>query len=63
MLQVPAPSQPAPEYLSVAEAAQRLRVDRKTIHRALADRTLPCVRLGRVIRIPTSALGSPSKST
>jgi excisionase family DNA binding protein len=49
-------------YLSVDEAAALLRVDRKTIHRAVAAGELPYLRLGRVIRIPSAALAAPSKS-
>lgn len=49
-------------YLSVDEAAAVLRVDRKTIHRAVASGELPYLRLGRVIRIPSAALARPSKS-
>jgi excisionase family DNA binding protein len=49
-------------YLSVEEAAAVLRVDRKTIHRAVAAGELPYLRLGRVIRIPSAALAVPSKS-
>jgi excisionase family DNA binding protein len=49
-------------YLSVDEAAAVLRVDRKTIHRAVAAGELPYLRLGRVIRIPSAALATPSKS-
>jgi excisionase family DNA binding protein len=57
---VPVPAVAA--YLSVDEAAALLRVDRKTIHRAVAAGELPYLRLGRVIRIPTAALARPSKS-
>jgi excisionase family DNA binding protein len=56
----PSPAPGSAAYFSVAEAAAVLRVDRKTIHRAVAAGELPFLRLGRVIRIPSAAL---SKST
>ncbi len=41
-----------PEFLSVEEAAAVLRVNRKTVLRAVHERTLPGVlRVGRTIRI------------
>jgi len=52
-----------PTELSVAEAAARLRVDQKTIRRAIARGDLPARRIGqRLIRIRTvdvDALGTP----
>jgi excisionase family DNA binding protein len=46
----------------VDEAAAVLRVDRKTIHRAITAGEIPYLRLGRVIRIPWAALAIPRKS-
>lgn len=42
--------------LTVEETAAVLRVDRKTVCKAIAAGELPSLRLGRVVRIPTSAL-------
>lgn len=42
---------PAEAFLSTREAAALLRVDVKTVHRAIAAGQLPHVRLGRVIRL------------
>jgi excisionase family DNA binding protein len=53
---------PSPVFLSVAEVAAVLRVDRKTIHKLLASGDLPHVRLGRVVRIPAAVLQSLCKS-
>jgi excisionase family DNA binding protein len=51
-----------PQFLSVAEVAAALRIDRKTVHKLLASGALPHVRLGRVVRIPVSVLQSLCKS-
>ncbi len=44
------------EFLTVAEAAGRLRVNERTIRRWIDAGELPAVRRGRVIRIPAAAL-------
>jgi excisionase family DNA binding protein len=49
------PAQPSP-FLTVNEVADLLRIDRKTVHKLIASGDLRHVRLGRVIRIPASAL-------
>ena len=51
-----------PQFLSVAEVAAVLRVDRKTIHKLIASGELPHVRLGRVVRIPAAVLQSLCKA-
>ncbi len=43
-------------YLTVEEAAAILRVDRKTVLKAVGQRTLPALRLGRAIRIHRDAI-------
>ena len=43
-------------YLTVQEAADTLKVCRKTIYTLCNRGDLACVRVGRVIRIPTAAL-------
>ena len=51
-------------YLSVAEAAREFRVSTATIYRAVADGSIPRVRLRRdgAIRIPSSIGGHSSPS-
>jgi len=51
-----------PQYLSVAEVAALLRIDRKTVHKLLASGAISHVRIGRVVRIPFSVLQSLCKS-
>jgi len=51
-----------PQFLSVAEVAALLRIDRKTVHKLLASGEISHVRLGRVVRIPFSVLQSLCKS-
>jgi excisionase family DNA binding protein len=51
-----------PQFLSVAEVAAALRIDRKTVHKLLASGALPHVRLGRIVRIPAAVLQSLCKS-
>lgn len=47
-----------PDYLSLDDVAARLGVSVKTARRRVADGTLPAVRIGRLIRVPASALES-----
>lgn len=44
-----------PEYLTVKEIAEQLRVSRMTVYRFTEDGTLPSVRFGRSIRVPKDA--------
>lgn len=46
----------APSVLTVDEAAELLRVDRKTVYRAIDAGDLPVLRLGRTIRISKQTL-------
>lgn len=46
------------DYLSLNEVAARLGVSVKTARRRVSDGTLPAVRIGRLIRVPASALES-----
>ena len=46
----------APLLLSVAAAAALLSVSRRTIFRLIEKRVLPCRNVGRLVRIPASAL-------
>lgn len=43
-------------YVSVTEAAQRLGVSENTIYRSIYAKRLAAVKIGRIIRIPASAL-------
>jgi len=42
--------------LTVPEAAQLLRISRNLAYELVAQHQLPCVRLGRTIRIPRDSL-------
>ena len=44
------------ELLTVPEAARLLRIGRNLAYDLIARHELPCVRLGRVIRVPRFAL-------
>ncbi len=44
------------DLLTVPEAAKFLRISRNLAYELVARRELPCVRLGRVIRVPRTAL-------
>ncbi len=46
----------ASELLTVPEAARLLRISRNLAYELVARREIPSIRLGRVIRIPRSAL-------
>ncbi|WP_295821645.1 helix-turn-helix domain-containing protein [uncultured Deinococcus sp.] len=43
-------------YMTVPEVAELLGVDRKTIYAEIEHGRLACVRLGRIIRVPATAL-------
>lgn len=45
-----------PSYLTVEEAAHKLRVDPRTVRQAIEEGTIPAKRLGRAIRIPADAI-------
>jgi excisionase family DNA binding protein len=47
-------------YLTAAEAAERLGISLRTVRRRIADGTLPAVRIGGAVRIPTWALEAPA---
>lgn len=44
--------------LKVAEVAQHLNCDRNTVYALINDNKLRTIRLGRVIRVPESALAA-----
>lgn len=44
------------ELLTVPEAAKLLRISRNLAYELVARQQLPCVRLGRVIRVPRTSL-------
>jgi len=44
------------EVLTVDEAAELLRVDRRTVYSMIKRKKIPARRLGRVIRIPKQKL-------
>ena len=46
----------ASELLTVPEAAKLLRISRNLVYELIAEHQIPCVRLGRVIRIPRKSL-------
>ena len=47
-----------PLMLTVEEAAEVLRIGKNSAYAAVADGSVPSVRIGRVIRIPRDALAS-----
>jgi len=49
-----------PEYLTAAEAAERLGISLRTVRRRIADGSLPSVRIGHAVRIPVTALDLPA---
>ena len=46
------------EDLTIADVARIKKVSTDTVRRRIADGTLPAVRIGRLIRIPRSAVDS-----
>lgn len=58
----------SPRFLTLAEAAERLRVNPSTLSRQCANGLFPHVRVGRVVRIPAAELerleaGEPARSS
>lgn len=58
----------SPRFLTLAEAAERLRVNPSTLSRQCAAGLFPHVRVGRVVRIPAAELerleaGEPARSS
>ncbi|MDO5495924.1 MAG: helix-turn-helix domain-containing protein [bacterium] len=51
-----APTTAPEEVLKVSEVAAHLRVDPETVYRLIHSERLRSIRLGRVIRVPLSAL-------
>jgi excisionase family DNA binding protein len=47
---------PDPEYLTVAEAAAVLRVNKRTVYRRIQDGRLPTHPIGRPMRVYRSAV-------
>lgn len=47
-----------PEYLTITEIADELRVSKMTIYRLCHDGLLPCVRVGRSFRVTRSDLNT-----
>jgi excisionase family DNA binding protein len=45
-----------PDFLTVEEARTYLGLGRSTLYELLRCKELPCVRFGRVIRVPRSAI-------
>ena len=43
-------------YLRTTEAAEILGVSTRTIRRRIKDGTIPAVKIGRLVRIPASAI-------
>ncbi|PKQ22321.1 MAG: DNA-binding protein [Actinobacteria bacterium HGW-Actinobacteria-5] len=42
-------------FYTTTEAAKLLRCDRRTVHRGIAEGTIPAVTIGRLVRIPAAA--------
>ncbi len=45
-----------PEYVTVTEAAARVRLSKMTIYRLIKDGVLPAARIGKSFRIRTAAV-------
>lgn len=54
----PATVENLPLTLTVEEAAEILRIGKNSAYAAVADGSLPSLRIGRVIRIPRDALAA-----
>ena len=48
-------------FLTVREAARRLKVSTATVYKACARGEMPCVRVVNVLRIPEGGLGGRRK--
>jgi excisionase family DNA binding protein len=46
------------EYLTVPEVQRLLRVGRSVVYQSIANGTIKSVRIGRLIRIPRSAISA-----
>lgn len=57
-LSTPTTVEDLPLTLTVEEAAEVLRISKNSAYAAVADGSLPSVRIGRVIRIPRDALAA-----
>jgi excisionase family DNA binding protein len=47
---------PTNRALTVATTARRLALSEKSVYRAIARGDLPCIRVGRAVRVPEAAL-------
>lgn len=45
-----------PQYLTVAEVAETMRVSRMTVYRLVHSGELPAIRVGKSFRVPEQAL-------
>ncbi len=45
-----------PQYLTVAEVAETMRVSRMTVYRLVHSGDLPAIRVGKSFRVPEQAL-------
>jgi excisionase family DNA binding protein len=52
-----------PKYMTTKEAARYLRVSRNWLYLRASDRTVPCVRLGRLVRFLKEDLDRWAAST
>jgi excisionase family DNA binding protein len=52
-----------PEFLTVAETAERLRLCTKTVYQLCSSGDLECYHAGRAIRIPANAVPKPHFQT
>lgn len=54
---------PTPEYITIAEAAQRLGLSVRTVRRMITRQELPGHRIGpRAVRIPAEAVATVGKN-
>lgn len=51
-------AQPAPQFMTVSEVAEVMRVSKMTVYRLIHAGELPAIRVGKSFRVPQSALSS-----
>lgn len=55
-LEAPMATAPPPQFLTVTEVAEVMRVSKMTVYRLIHAGELPAIRVGRSFRVPTAAV-------
>lgn len=50
------PISPTPQFLTVTEVAEVMRVSKMTVYRLIHAGELPAIRVGKSFRVPTAAV-------